>query len=278
MTTKDNEIPVVELQEIRKAIIKKRDHLEYNDILVSLFGPFSSKYHVLDHKAIEKACQTSDLPSDKVAKQFIAESIIDRYDPDSIAGSESEFLTWVKDELQSNGVNAFVASEIPPFGPKNDNQQNWSGHLEEDILKKKWNYVRQSFYYSLISNINVFIFRYWGNPVGVTFEFADVLRGRPSYIEDDAKSLVFFELKPQDETEVCGNYEDDDRKRVEYYCSNDGMPGYLSAMIVHALNEYERLRWEDFKKKRYVIKRIWEHVRIANKSGNYSSYIESLYQ
>lgn len=265
---KKDTIPIEDLRQIRQSVIEKRNHLERNEVLVALFGPFSSKYEIHDVLTVEKITNKKDDGGNgQIPKEFLKESC-HHYsnDPTSIGEKESTFISDLKSELRKEGVNAFVASKIPPFGDSDFNQE-WREYVDNELIEEDWNYIKQSYLYALMANINVFSFRYFGNPVGVTYEIADTMRGIGFEPE---QCIAFFESDLRREENLYQKYTKLSEDRIEERLEHQ-YPNYLSSMLEHLPREHS-IWWEHFEDIDKIIRHICNNVEDATAPRTKENY------
>ncbi|SFS92667.1 DUF7509 family protein [Halostagnicola kamekurae] len=270
------------IKSTRDAIIERNDHLEYSNIPVAVFGPFSSKFNPYDGTAIEKSLDDSISNSGDVAYEFLEENVGSAGEDNnpktgSQAQVENEFLNEVKNGLRDKGVNAFVASDVPPFSDQENTIEDWEDYFDDAQLGE-WDYVTQSYIYSKIANINIFVFRYLGNPVGVTYEIADIFRGarsddQPEILE---QSLLWFESRIDEEIRANKKYTSRSEEEIRQHLSDSSGPHYLSAMLEHVTtdqnSDFEPASdvnptiWEPFQRSQDIIDKTVAKVKMASNS------------
>lgn len=235
-------ISETELKKIQKAIYECHSNLEENTTLVALFGPFSSKYTTFDVDSVDSSLnEVADKDATDILHNYATETIV--REEDTLETQERDLLSNVRENLRDLGYNAFVAGSVPPFRGEDwdDEHEQWQEYLDDEDLIQEWTYINQSYQYSRLADIVVFVFTYFGNPVGVTYELADITRGAVTNQRDEIleKSLIYYQHDDQFEDEIRMQLPNLDSRTIDYFDTSiqDG-PKYLSAMVQHVEEEY----------------------------------------
>jgi hypothetical protein len=238
-------------EEVRDAMIEYHSDLDYSDTIVSIFGPFSHKYHIMDVGHIEESVKDLTNPSE----------VIDEYSSLANAIQHREVLNRIKDQLQEYEINAYTALDAPPFDKsrKSDETINkWTDTtLSESLLFQDMNYIQQSRLLAKASDHTIFLFKYQGNPVGTTFEVADILREMG---ESEKRCSLFFELNTTKENRLIQKYNNIevwDDTTAETENAHLERPQYLSAMMEHIVPQYD-IKWRSYTEVSSITKRIAE--------------------
>ncbi|KAA9406710.1 hypothetical protein Har1131_07820 [Haloarcula sp. CBA1131] len=157
-----------------------------------------------------------------------------------------DFLADVVEELQKEyGFNAFLAGSVPPFKRESKRSAKWEDSVfpQSELIDPDFNYIQQSRTYARVGDVSIFIFRYLGNPVGTTYEIADIFKGDDNGIVEN--SVLYYQSDPEREGDL-------ERKFGEFsgwgnYDSNPSKPHYLSAMVTEMSDQYgEEIMWKPF--------------------------------